>query len=311
MAYRKMTGAGGGDAQAPSFLDEFLEQIQQLPSQVKAKFAEMREQDDRAEALMSEAERAAAEAVRKAATRSTGGNDPLKKAFQDVLACQAKAGEAAVCKVEIAENAYALIEDTIKSLDEKLREYETQLKKEGRWPAEDRKNEKASARKTVAGSGGGGGGAADAAVASLTKASEKVTAAGAVAPSTKNRKRDREKAEKIAKAAQKAKEKEKEAPAAVVAVGATGAVAGGAAGGAAGPQGLIVIEDANIDPNEERYCYCNQISYGDMVGCEGENCLYEWFHYQCVGLTEEPKGQWFCPECTAKRGANTKRKKKA
>jgi inhibitor of growth protein 3 len=67
-----------------------------------------------------------------------------------------------------------------------------------------------------------------------------------------------------------------------------------------------VIEDAQIDPNELRYCYCNQISYGDMVGCEGKACAYEWFHYQCVGITEEPKGRWFCPECKAK---NLKKKK--
>lgn len=28
-------------------------------------------------------------------------------------------------------------------------------------------------------------------------------------------------------------------------------------------------------------------------------CPIEWFHYGCVGLTQAPKGKWFCPQCTA------------
>lgn len=52
------------------------------------------------------------------------------------------------------------------------------------------------------------------------------------------------------------------------------------------------------DPNEPRYCLCNQVSYGEMVGCDNEKCTIEWFHYGCVGLTEAPKGKWYCPQCT-------------
>lgn len=28
--------------------------------------------------------------------------------------------------------------------------------------------------------------------------------------------------------------------------------------------------DWNYDPNEPRYCVCNQVSYGDMVACDNE-----------------------------------------
>ena len=28
-------------------------------------------------------------------------------------------------------------------------------------------------------------------------------------------------------------------------------------------------------------------------------CPIEWFHYGCVGLSQAPKGKWFCPQCTA------------
>ena len=56
-----------------------------------------------------------------------------------------------------------------------------------------------------------------------------------------------------------------------------------------------------IDPNEPRYCYCRQVSHGQMVCCDDDDCEREWFHFQCVGLTQEPVGIWFCPDCTKKR----------
>lgn len=48
---------------------------------------------------------------------------------------------------------------------------------------------------------------------------------------------------------------------------------------------------------EDVYCYCRQVSYGQMIGCDGEDCPREWFHLDCIGLKEPPKGQWFCREC--------------
>ncbi|MBN3326602.1 ING2 protein, partial [Atractosteus spatula] len=52
-----------------------------------------------------------------------------------------------------------------------------------------------------------------------------------------------------------------------------------------------------IDPNEPTYCLCNQVSYGEMIGCDNEECPIEWFHFSCVGLTYKPKGKWYCPKC--------------
>ncbi|XP_064405923.1 inhibitor of growth protein 3-like [Halichondria panicea] len=54
-----------------------------------------------------------------------------------------------------------------------------------------------------------------------------------------------------------------------------------------------------VDPNEPRYCLCNQVSYGEMVGCDNPECSIEWFHYGCVGITEPPKGKWYCPQCSS------------
>ncbi|KAI9251991.1 hypothetical protein EDC94DRAFT_568020 [Helicostylum pulchrum] len=56
--------------------------------------------------------------------------------------------------------------------------------------------------------------------------------------------------------------------------------------------------NTDIDPNEPTYCYCRQVSFGDMIACDGENCEREWFHYACVGLVEPPAGKWFCEECS-------------
>lgn len=58
-----------------------------------------------------------------------------------------------------------------------------------------------------------------------------------------------------------------------------------------------------IDPDEPTYCLCEQVSYGEMIGCDNDACVIEWFHFNCVGLVNKPKGKWFCPNC---RGENSK-----
>ncbi|KAL2139310.1 hypothetical protein VTI28DRAFT_5347 [Corynascus sepedonium] len=59
-------------------------------------------------------------------------------------------------------------------------------------------------------------------------------------------------------------------------------------------------EDDDQDvADEDVYCYCNQVSYGEMVACDGEGCPREWFHLECVGLKVAPKGnaKWYCEDC--------------
>eukprot|EP00798_Chlamydomonas_sp_ICE-L_P006906 gene6906-30884_t len=50
--------------------------------------------------------------------------------------------------------------------------------------------------------------------------------------------------------------------------------------------------------NEPLYCYCQMPSHGEMVACDNDECPTEWFHYNCVGLSGAPDGEWFCPDCT-------------
>ncbi|UXI20337.1 DH31 receptor [Sarcoptes scabiei] len=58
----------------------------------------------------------------------------------------------------------------------------------------------------------------------------------------------------------------------------------------------------NYDIEEPLYCYCNNVSYGDMIFCENKSCPYQWFHYECVGIRVVPAGSWFCPTCSEKQG---------
>ncbi|KAI4338143.1 hypothetical protein L6164_016490 [Bauhinia variegata] len=68
----------------------------------------------------------------------------------------------------------------------------------------------------------------------------------------------------------------------------------------ANPGGMDL--DLPVDPNEPTYCVCQQVSYGEMVACDNPDCKIEWFHFGCVGLKEQPKGKWYCPDCAATRG---------
>ncbi|KAL8847318.1 MAG: hypothetical protein Q9221_007634 [Calogaya cf. arnoldii] len=92
------------------------------------------------------------------------------------------------------------------------------------------------------------------------------------------------------------------------------------------------VVDEDIDPDEERYCVCGDVSWGGMVKCDNNEVSIltmpslrneafapfyvdqwlmqqqceggEWFHYSCVGLTEAPprRKKWWCPTCRKKLG---------
>ncbi|KAI9838285.1 MAG: hypothetical protein M1819_005553 [Sarea resinae] len=83
---------------------------------------------------------------------------------------------------------------------------------------------------------------------------------------------------------------------------------GGGSGGGVVGVGVSDNENENEDEDdsEPRYCYCNQVSYGEMVACDADDCPREWFHLSCVGLSKAPtkNAKWYCDECkeSLKRG---------
>jgi hypothetical protein len=92
------------------------------------------------------------------------------------------------------------------------------------------------------------------------------------------------------------------------------------------------LEDADMEGVEEedepKYCYCQQVSYGEMVACDNDACEKEWFHLKCAGLSRAPDenselllepfavrlqlltcgaAKWYCDDCKAKMKGDTKR----
>ncbi|XP_060858495.1 inhibitor of growth protein 5-like [Metopolophium dirhodum] len=66
----------------------------------------------------------------------------------------------------------------------------------------------------------------------------------------------------------------------------------------------LAVVDMPIDPNEPTFCLCNQVSFGQMIGCDNPDCPIEWFHFECVNLIAKPKGEWFCPKCISRKEKN-------
>ncbi|KJH52112.1 PHD-finger [Dictyocaulus viviparus] len=71
-------------------------------------------------------------------------------------------------------------------------------------------------------------------------------------------------------------------------------------------QSAMTPVDMPVDPNEPTYCFCHQVSFGQMVACDGPDCKNEWFHFQCVGLTSSPVGKWYCDQCKEARKKKNK-----
>ena len=55
-----------------------------------------------------------------------------------------------------------------------------------------------------------------------------------------------------------------------------------------------------LPDNSDKYCYYRQGEHGSMIACDTPNCPIEWFHFPCVGFTNEPVGEWFCKECRSR-----------
>lgn len=66
-------------------------------------------------------------------------------------------------------------------------------------------------------------------------------------------------------------------------------------------------ENEEEESDDTKYCFCQRVSFGDMVACDNDNCEYQWFHWDCVGIKEEPVGDWLCPECRKQPATKIKR----
>ena len=57
--------------------------------------------------------------------------------------------------------------------------------------------------------------------------------------------------------------------------------------------------------NVTRPLYSAQVPViDDRYTCDGPDCPYQWFHFQCVGLSKEPPGEWYCGDCKYTNSSN-------
>ncbi|KDO24077.1 hypothetical protein SPRG_10864 [Saprolegnia parasitica CBS 223.65] len=277
-----------------TYLEDYLESIYMLPSEVKRNFELMRELDKATRGIMEELRESQSEYLRDARERvrvrcsDTSLPEPTEEELralveQEVakddpsappdeaspppnpLLASLKAKRHLVIqkmdeKVAIASQSYDLIDHHIRRLDNDLANYTALLQANGEY-----EDEKIVIKKPVA--------AVAPAVPQAATATTNKKAAVPVATVKKsagsNRKRN-------------AAEAQLEAIPEATAIASTGHIA---------------LEDLPIDPNEPLYCHCRRVSYGQMIGCDNEDCKYEWFHFDCVGLTEQPAGAWYCKDC--------------
>lgn len=55
------------------------------------------------------------------------------------------------------------------------------------------------------------------------------------------------------------------------------------------------VVEQSAGSQDDKYCYCQQPEYGDMIRCDGKHCTRQWFHFQCVNLKRAPKSRkWYC-----------------
>jgi inhibitor of growth protein 3 len=89
------------------------------------------------------------------------------------------------------------------------------------------------------------------------------------------------------------------------AAAAAAAADDGVSGGGGGEHDEAGASQVVDEADDTVYCLCQQTSYGEMIGCDNDDCPYEWFHLPCVGLTlgTRPRGKFFCPNCRFYEGA--------
>ncbi|GAA6064416.1 hypothetical protein JCM10212_002843 [Sporobolomyces blumeae] len=80
------------------------------------------------------------------------------------------------------------------------------------------------------------------------------------------------------------------------------------------PAPLPLLEDefepveGDDDADKTLYCFCQRVSFGEMIACDAPDCEHEWFHLPCVGLKSIPDGRWFCDECRRTTNKGKKRR---
>uniref|UniRef100_A0A5B7B239 PHD finger protein ING n=1 Tax=Davidia involucrata TaxID=16924 RepID=A0A5B7B239_DAVIN len=252
------------------FVDDYLEYASTLPAELQRLLNTIRELDDRSQAMINQTRQQTKYCLGLAFQGSKKGNSEedeaaFEKMKKDIEVNQDNALSLCTEKVLLAQQAYGLIDSHVKRLDEDMNNFAEDLKQEGRIPPDE---------------------PAILPPLPIVPRNEKRKSVYGT-PQSKRldyRERDRDRDRDWGQERDRDRDFELMPP------------PGGLKKDFAAP----VDVDQPIDPNEPTYCVCHQVSFGDMIACDNENCQGgEWFHYACVGLTPETrfKGKWYCPTC--------------
>ncbi|KAL5848687.1 hypothetical protein ACOSQ4_006700 [Xanthoceras sorbifolium] len=230
-----------------SFLDEFQANLESLPNILQKKYALLHDLDKSLQEIQRQNEQRCDQEIddfkREVRAGNITPNTSLIRFSDDALDEQKHSIRIADEKVALAVQAYDLVDTHIQQLDQYLKSFDDELRRERESVATTTSPATSLDAGTKSGrSGEGGRGGRKKTRLAMAAATETATAV-------------------------------------------------------ANPTGMEL--DLPVDPNEPTYCFCNQVSYGEMVACDNPDCKIEWFHFGCVGLKEQPKGKWYCSDCAA------------
>ncbi|KAE8901946.1 hypothetical protein PF005_g26121 [Phytophthora fragariae] len=283
-----------------TYVEDYLESMYLLPSELKRNFDLMRELDKTSYPLLEELKttqkayltRARQKVLDRCADTTKGEAteqelralieaDDAVKTLQDKHALVVQKLDE---KIAIAAQSYDIVDHHIRRLDRDLESYASLLKASGEYQEDSRPQRKK--QKVAAVSGVHQLGQQTPHVASVRSKSSTASSGGLKDKTTPA-------VSKSSSGGSSSSRKRSVAEAAVPVVAAPAANA---------QPVLLASEDLPIDPNEPIYCSCRRVSFGQMVGCDNDDCKYEWFHFSCVGLTDQPAGKWYCQDCKAQLG---------
>ncbi|XP_043662131.1 inhibitor of growth protein 5 isoform X1 [Drosophila teissieri] len=277
------------------YLENYLDGLESLPTELERNFKLMRKLDDRAQTAMKSIDSHAKDFMRKLGENGAMSEEERRERQEDIKALFGKAKEYSDDKVQLAIQTYELVDKQIRRLDNDLARFEGEIQekasstrakseevvaKKGRKKAKDSKTTGKKKKSASSDEETGRGN-------NQSNANSSVNSSSNAGQGTKKKKSkvNQEKETRKGGAQKKTVEvddSEKES----------------CHTAATHPSDVM---DMPVDPNEPTYCLCHQVSYGEMIGCDNPDCPIEWFHFACVGLTTKPKGKWFCPKCTQDR----------
>jgi len=245
------------------YLESYLDSLEPLPGELRRNFTLMHDMDQKNKGLLNQIDSSSDEYLQKARDLSASERSAEMEKIQKMFR---KAKEHGDDKVNIAIQTYEMVDKHIRRLDSDLAKFEAEMREQGgRLSQTETEDEEVT-----------------------NKQKKKV---GRKPGSGKDDKLKKQKGKRDAEDSDKGKKKKgknaaKESPVVSTVPGIPG-VPGI-------PQEVL---DMPVDPNEPTYCLCQQVSYGEMIGCDNNDCPIEWFHFGCMQLTTKPKGKWYCPKC--------------